>query len=156
MDEELKNLKQLMATYLRPQLLDRLLPLLCHYAFKDCRDRFCEHRSSNTTALCSEISKLQLNHLLKNRTSCLLFPKCSHNQSVGSNVSICPTPLMPTQTKFAQTIRLYCSPPCDQPIWKLRATIFKITQYVSVSIYWICIVIVIVTWAKAKRMYVAV
>ena len=142
MEEDLKVLKQLMATYL-PQLFDRLLPLLCHYAFNECPGTFGDRKSSNIQAICSEISKLQLNDLLhlapllKDPISCLPIPTCRQNQSCGSNVSSCPTPLVPTQTKFAQKFGLYCSPPCFQPMWKLSATIFKITKYFSVTIHWI-------------------
>ena len=137
--------------------LPTLMPLLCHYAFDKCTKDIGHDKLSKTKAICAEISKLKIKNILKIapflHISCLSIPKCMRNESQGSNISSCPTPLIPTRTKFARTFGLYCSPPCDQPTSKTGATIFKIILYVSVLIHWTCIAVVLITWIKAKNLY---
>ena len=152
-ERDLKTAQNLVAENL-PTLLDRLMLLLCHYAFDKCTKDIGHDKLSKAKAICAEISKLKLNNILEIAPlldiSCLSIPKCTRNESQGSNVSSCPTPLIPTRTKFARTFGLYCSPPCDRPTSKTGATIFKIILYVSVLFYWISIAVVLITWIKQR------
>ena len=93
---------------------------------------------------------------LDSRISCLVIPKSDIGceEIVIANTTVCPKPLMHTRTSCAQDIHVYCSPPCNQPTWKIGAAIFDISLYVSVVIYWICIAIAFVTWAQGKKLYV--
>ena len=143
-----------------PTLLDRLMLLLCHYAFDKCPKDIGYDKLSKTKAICAEISKLKLNNILKIAPwlgiSCLSIPKCTRSELQGKNVSSCPAPLIPTRTNFARNFGLYCSPPCDRPTSKTGATIFKIILYVSVLFYWISIAVVLITWIKAKNLYASI
>ncbi|XP_065835425.1 uncharacterized protein [Oscarella lobularis] len=97
--------------------------------------------------------------LLENVISCLTIPRCadnliSPNDSRISNKTTCPRPLIPTRSKYARERGLYCSPPCDQSHWQNQNGVksFYIAMYVSVPIHAICLAILFITWARAKRL----
>ena len=158
-DEDLNTLVRL-ATFL-PQSLNigKLLSLLCHYAFKDCSE------SSDDQNICLEFLELKnnirlfklipwLEKIISNELICLASPVCARDliSSNGTHSSeTCAKPLIPTRTKYAQEHGLYCSPPCDQ---SHNNTFFDITTYASTPFYWICNVVLLVTWAKTKTAYV--
>ena len=160
-EKDLDRLIRLATTY-QPRSLDRakLLSLLCHYAFKDCSE------SSNDENICLEFLKFQSEITEIRRLmpiSCLTIPRCANNlispnESRTSNKTTCPKPLIPTHSKYAREHGFYCSPPCDQSNWKNRlgVEILNAVMYGSAPIQFIGVVVLFVTWAKAKESYVEI
>ena len=166
-EEDFRMLRTLL-----PEIADEaeIMSLLCHFAFKDCEDAIYNNsessddkggiilRLSKYLEKFSNIDIADFLSLFETHEWCLTIPKGDRGdlrckQQNISETGICHKPLLPTLTKNAQERCLYCSPPCHEQPWKTGATIFSVSLCVSVALYWICIVVAFVTWAKAANPY---
>ena len=147
--------------------IQKITPLFCFYAFKDC-DNFTRSAEPSTSyEICAALANPEcetLRGLWSNletynnyNPSCLTVPKCGNLSRISlvmtndSKPMDCQEPLVPSKSKLANG---FCSPPCDSKEWKttISSTSFYSTLYVSIAFCWICLITTLITYVKVKEL----